>query len=148
MYPVLRPAPFVETAGAGNSVLCLDETLMLMSSVCRYLNEITGLSLKLCEIAVFFVVALGRAFDKLEKMPQIFALGGFEFGKFDAHAEGWTALGNNAGEDEALDPNLAVSQPKTDFYSDSGRHRRCGLDEASPDTGIRQVSPDRHRRIT
>ena len=121
---------------------------MLMSSVCRYLNKIIGLSLKLCEIAVFFVVALGRAFDKLEKMPQVFALGGFEFGKFDAHAEGWTALGNNPGEDEALDPNLAVSQPKIDFYSDSGGHRCGGLDEASPDTGIRQVSPDRHRRIT
>src|SRR5580704_12945115 len=33
-------APFVETAWADNRVLCWHGTFMLMSSVCRYLNEI------------------------------------------------------------------------------------------------------------
>ena len=57
---------------------------------------------------MFAVVALGRALDKLEKVPQVFTLGGLEFGKFNAHAEGGTALDNNPSEDDAFDPDLSV----------------------------------------
>src|SRR6266852_812493 len=81
-------------------------------------------------------VALRRALDKLEKVSQVFAFRGLEFGKLDAHAEGRTALGDNPGQDEPFYPDLSVSQPKTDFDAYAGRHGGGGLDEAPPNAGI------------
>ena len=97
---------------------------------------------------MFAGVALGGAFDKLEKVPQVFPFRDFEFGKLDAYAEGGTALDDNPGEDEPFDPDLSVSQPKTDFDTYAGGHRCGGLDEAPTNAGIGQISPDRNSRIT
>ena len=85
---------------------------------------------------MFAVVALSSAFDKLEKVPQVFAFSRCEFGKLDPDAEGGTALGDNPGKYQAFDPDLSVSQPKTNFHADPGRHGRGGLDEASSEAGI------------
>ena len=104
--------------------------VLWMPSIYRDLAELNQLALQLGEVAVFARVALGRALDKLEKVSQVFAFRGFQFGKLDAHAEGGTALGDNPGQDEPFYPDLSVSQPKTDFDADAGRHGGGGLDEA------------------
>src|SRR5678815_5476660 len=95
-----------------------------------------GLALHLGQIPILAVVALGGAFDEFEEMPQVLALGGFEFRKFDAHAEGRAALGNNPSKNDAFDPDLAIGQPYPDFHVYAGGHGRRGLDETSPETGI------------
>ena len=94
------------------------------------------------------VVALGRAFDEFEEMTQVFAFSGFEFGKLDAHAKGWTALGDNSGKDESFDPDLSIGQPEADFDGYTGRYGCGGLDEASPDAGVGQIPPDRDCGVT
>ena len=43
---------------------------------------VTDLTLELGEVVVLVVVTLGRALHKLEKVAQIFAFCGFEFGEF------------------------------------------------------------------
>ena len=47
----------------------------------------TNLTLQLREVSVLVVVALGCAFDKLQKVSQVGTFRGFKFGKFDAYSE-------------------------------------------------------------
>ena len=124
-------------AQSGPGALCQQRVDVLwMPSIYRDLAELNQLALQLGEVAVFARVALRRALDKLEKVSQVFAFRGLEFGKLDAHAEGGTALGDNPGQDEPFYPDLSVSQPKTDFDAYAGRHGGGGLDEAPPNAGI------------
>ncbi len=51
------------------------------------IQEVADLTLQLCEIPVFAVVALGRAFNELEKVAQIFPFRGFQFGELDTDTE-------------------------------------------------------------
>ena len=75
-----------------------------------------ALALQLRQIPVLGIIALGRVFDELEKVAQVFAFGVLKLGKFDPHSERWTAVGNNSSQDEAFDPDFSVGQSKTDFY--------------------------------
>jgi hypothetical protein len=77
------------------------------------------LALQLCQITVFAVVTVGGTFDELQEMTQIFPLGGFEFGEFNADTERWAALGHDPGKNESLDPDLSIRQPEADFDGDS-----------------------------
>ena len=75
-----------------------------------------ALALQLRQIPVLGIIALGRVFDELEKVAQVFAFAILKLGKFDPHSERWTAVGNNSSQDEAFDPDFSVGQSKTDFY--------------------------------
>ena len=100
------------------------------------------LALQLCKISVFAVVAPGRAFDESQKMTQVLAFGGLKVGEFDPYTKGRTALGNNSGKDNALDPDFSIRQPEADLYIHSRRHRCSGFDEAPAEGGIGQIPPD------
>ena len=51
------------------------------------IQEVADLTLQLCEVTVFAVVALGRAFNELEKLAQIFPFRRFQFGELNADTE-------------------------------------------------------------
>lgn len=97
---------------------------------------------------MFGVVALGRTLDKFEEVAQVFAFSDFEFGKLDAHSEGWTAFRDDSGEDESFDPDLSVGQPETDLHAYARWDGASSLDEATPDAGIGQISPDGNSGVT
>src|SRR6185369_3230914 len=107
-----------------------------MSCRCRCLKVVGYLALQLGEVAVLARITLRSTLDKLEEVSQVFAFSGLEFRKLDADAERWTALDDNPGEDKSFDPDLPVSQPKTNFNVYTGRHRCGSLDEASANAGI------------
>ena len=79
----------------------------------------SDLTFHLGQVAILFVVALGRAFHEFEEMAQVFSFSGFELAKLNAYSERWTALGHNSGKDDAFDPDFAVGQPEAYFYRDA-----------------------------
>ena len=96
-----KPRRGIPSRGAGRRRRALPARVdvLWMPSIYRDLAQLNQLALQLGEVSVFARVALSRALDKLEKVSQVFAFRGLEFGKLDAHAEGGTALGDNAGQD-------------------------------------------------
>src|SRR5262249_15513907 len=105
------------------------------------------LALKFSQVRLFAPVASGGALHKLEEMPQILTLGGGQVRKFDTNTERRAAACDDAGEDDAFDPNLPVREPKSDFHIGAGGNWRCCLHKTSTEAGIGKISPDRRRRI-
>ena|SRR5437762_1476015 len=101
-----------------------------------------SLALQLCKISIFAVIAPGSAFDEPQEMTQVFPFSGLKVGKLDSYTKGRTALGNNSGKDNALDPDFSIRQPEADLYIHSRRHRCSGFDEAPAEGGIGQIPPD------
>src|SRR5580704_2341642 len=98
------------------------------------------------QVALLILVALGGAFDELQKFSQGFALAMLHGVELEANSEAGIAASNNSIEDQTFDPDLPVRDPESDLKLYSGLERRCGFDETSAQAGIREVAPHRRGR--
>ena len=100
------------------------------------------LALEFSQVGLLAAVASGGTLDKLQEVPQVLTLSRAQVSKPDTDPERRTAASDYAGEDDAFDPDLPVSQPKPDFHISARRYGGRGLHKASAQTGIGEISPD------
>jgi len=93
------------------------------------------------QVALLILVALGSAFDELQKFSQGFSLAKLHGVELEANSEAGIAASNNAVEDQTFYPDLPVRDPESDLELYSGLDWSRSFYETSTQAGIREVAP-------